>query len=200
MIREAPRMSSYIWLEHPPLFAAARPLIDELAVPCNVSEARAAPGDRPFGPCAIANRGQHGNERVELCDRHVAAQLNSILNVAPIDWSNINGEPDSIRRTHGVIRKIVVPAPVTLAVVDAFLAKPWTAVHGFHGAGKDAVLCALMLYAAYCEGMLVLAISATERQLTGQLLGRSGRKATKIGGTNRKRGSASGSAPQRLTT
>src|SRR4051812_31760098 len=61
------------------------------------------------------------------------------------------------------------PYDKQVEIVDAFLAHRWTAVRGFHGAGKDAVLGALMLHAAYCEGMLVLAISATERQLTGQL-------------------------------
>jgi phage terminase large subunit len=44
-----------------------------------------------------------------------------------------------------------------------------TVVRGCHGAGKDAVLAALLLWAAYSRGMLCLAISATERQLTGQL-------------------------------
>ena len=42
-------------------------------------------------------------------------------------------------------------------------------VRGNHGAGKDAVLAPIMLYACYVLKMLVLAISATEKQLLGQL-------------------------------
>jgi hypothetical protein len=44
-----------------------------------------------------------------------------------------------------------------------------THIRGHHGAGKDAVLAVLMLWACYARGMLVLAISATEKQLLGQL-------------------------------
>jgi phage terminase large subunit len=44
-----------------------------------------------------------------------------------------------------------------------------TAIRGAHAMGKDAVLGPLMLWAAYARGMLVIAISATERQLHGQL-------------------------------
>jgi hypothetical protein len=62
-----------------------------------------------------------------------------------------------------------VPYAKQVEVIEAFLHHKKTAVRGFHGAGKDAVLAPLMLYAAYVERMLVLAISATEKQLLGQL-------------------------------
>lgn len=54
-------------------------------------------------------------------------------------------------------------------VAEAVLRHKKVAVRGHHGAGKDAVLAALMLWACYARGMLVVAISATERQLIGQL-------------------------------
>jgi phage terminase large subunit len=46
-----------------------------------------------------------------------------------------------------------------------------TVVRGHHGAGKDAILAALILWACYARDMLCVAISATERQLIGQLWG-----------------------------
>jgi len=61
------------------------------------------------------------------------------------------------------------PYAKQVEVIEAFQHDRRTAVRGAHGAGKDAVLAAIALYAAYCEGMLVLVISATERQLLGQL-------------------------------
>ena len=54
-------------------------------------------------------------------------------------------------------------------IVESFLQYRRTVVRGAHGTGKDAILGALALYAAYVEGMLVLVVSATERQLLGQL-------------------------------
>lgn len=53
-------------------------------------------------------------------------------------------------------------------IARAILTSKRTVVRGFHGAGKDAVLGALMLWAAYARGMLVLVLSATERQVLGQ--------------------------------
>ena len=50
----------------------------------------------------------------------------------------------------------------------SFLANRRTVVPGFHGAGKDAALAVIALYAALVARMLVLVISATERQLLGQ--------------------------------
>lgn len=44
-----------------------------------------------------------------------------------------------------------------------------TVARGAHSMGKDATLGPVMLWAAYARGMLVLAISATEKQLLGQL-------------------------------
>ena len=41
-------------------------------------------------------------------------------------------------------------------------------VRGHHGAGKDAVLAALLLWSAYARQMLCIVISATERQVIGQ--------------------------------
>lgn len=61
------------------------------------------------------------------------------------------------------------PYPKQIEMVEAFERDRRTVVRGNHGAGKDAVLAPLMLYAAYVMGMLVLAISATEKQLLGQL-------------------------------
>ena len=61
------------------------------------------------------------------------------------------------------------PYPKQVEIIESYIHNRRTAVHGFHGAGKDAVLAAIALHAAYCRGMLVLAISATERQLLGQL-------------------------------
>jgi hypothetical protein len=54
-------------------------------------------------------------------------------------------------------------------VIESYMRNRRTAVRGCHGAGKDAVLGPLMLYAAYAEEKLVLGVSATERQLLGQL-------------------------------
>lgn len=61
------------------------------------------------------------------------------------------------------------PYAKQIAIAESFLANKRTVVRGAHGTGKDALLGALALYAAYVEGMLVLVISATERQLLGQL-------------------------------
>lgn len=54
-------------------------------------------------------------------------------------------------------------------VIASFLEHKRTVARGAHSMGKDATLAPLMLYAAYCMRMLVIAISATERQLLGQL-------------------------------
>jgi phage terminase large subunit len=61
------------------------------------------------------------------------------------------------------------PYDKQIEVIMSFVANRQTAVRGFHGAGKDAVLAPIMMYAAYVLEMLVLAISATEKQLLGQL-------------------------------
>lgn len=61
------------------------------------------------------------------------------------------------------------PYAKQVEVIESFLQNRRTVVRGAHGAGKDAALGALALYAAYVEGMLVLVVSATERQLLGQL-------------------------------
>lgn len=60
------------------------------------------------------------------------------------------------------------PYPKQTEVVRSFLENRRTVVRGNHGAGKDAILAPLALYAAYVLRMLVLAISATEKQLLGQ--------------------------------
>jgi hypothetical protein len=59
--------------------------------------------------------------------------------------------------------------PKQIDVVAAFLSGKRTVVRGCHGAGKDAVLAVLALFAAYVRGMLVLCLSATEKQLHNQL-------------------------------
>jgi hypothetical protein len=56
-----------------------------------------------------------------------------------------------------------------IEMAEAFHAHRRVVVPGAHGTGKDACLAPLMLYAAYVCGMLVLGISATERQLLNQL-------------------------------
>lgn len=61
------------------------------------------------------------------------------------------------------------PYEMQIEVIEAFERDRRIVVAGCHGAGKDAILAPLMLYAAYVLHMLVLAISATERQLLGQL-------------------------------
>jgi hypothetical protein len=61
------------------------------------------------------------------------------------------------------------PYEKQMEVIEAFQQRRRVVVRGNHGAGKDAVLAPLMLYAAYVCRMLVIAISATERQLLGQL-------------------------------
>lgn len=61
------------------------------------------------------------------------------------------------------------PYPKQREIVDAYMAGKRTVVRGCHGAGKDAVLSALMMFAAFVQGKLVLAMSATERQLLNQL-------------------------------
>lgn len=55
-----------------------------------------------------------------------------------------------------------------IEVVLSFEKYKKTAVRGCHGAGKDAVLGPIALYAAYCLEMLVLITSATESQLLDQ--------------------------------
>ena len=52
-------------------------------------------------------------------------------------------------------------------VIECFMSGKRTAARGHHGSGKDAVLAAIALYAAYVRGMLVLCLSSTEKQLTG---------------------------------
>src|SRR5205823_13285455 len=61
------------------------------------------------------------------------------------------------------------PYDKQVEIFDSFTANKRTAVRGAHGTGKDAALAVIALYAAYVLGMLVLVISATERQLLGQL-------------------------------
>jgi hypothetical protein len=56
-----------------------------------------------------------------------------------------------------------------IEMFESFTANKRTVVQGCHGAGKDAALACIALYAAFVEGMLVLVVSATERQLLGQL-------------------------------
>jgi hypothetical protein len=56
-----------------------------------------------------------------------------------------------------------------IEIAESVLSHKRTVCSGCHAAGKDAVLAPLMLWAAYARGMLVLAISATEKQLLGQL-------------------------------
>ena len=60
------------------------------------------------------------------------------------------------------------PYPKQIEVLLSFEQRKKTCVRGCHGAGKDAVLGVIALYAALVKGMLVLVISATERQLLGQ--------------------------------
>ena len=61
------------------------------------------------------------------------------------------------------------PTAKQVEVIQSVLEHKRTHVRGHHGAGKDAVLAALLLWACYGRGMLCLAISATEKQLLGQL-------------------------------
>jgi hypothetical protein len=81
------------------------------------------------------------------------------------DFSEYRDEP--VRFMLEVLR--FAPWERQIDVAESVLRHKRTAVRGCHGAGKDALLAALMLWAAYARGMLVIAISATERQLTGQL-------------------------------
>ncbi len=71
------------------------------------------------------------------------------------------------------------PCAKQIDVIDAFIAGKRTVVRGCHGAGKDAVLSALAMFAAYVRGMLVLAMSATERQLLNQFWREIGNRFTK---------------------
>ncbi len=61
------------------------------------------------------------------------------------------------------------PTPKQVEVCRSFLEHKRTVVRGHHGAGKDAIQGVLALYAAYVLQMLVILVSATERQLLGQV-------------------------------
>lgn len=104
--------------------------------------------------------------RIERLEQQTAALLERHSNARELtDFSRYLGRPvDFMRDELGFI-----PYDKQLEVIDSFVTQRRTAVRGFHGAGKDAILAPLMLYAAYVCGMLVLAISATEKQLLGQL-------------------------------
>ncbi len=54
-------------------------------------------------------------------------------------------------------------------VCQSVLENKRTVVRGHHGAGKDEILAALLLWSCYARRMMCLAVSATERQLIGQL-------------------------------
>lgn len=81
------------------------------------------------------------------------------------DFERYRGQPVAFMREELGFQ----PFPKQVEVAESFHAHKRVAVRGCHGAGKDAILAPLMLYAAYACRMLVLAISATERQLIGQL-------------------------------
>jgi hypothetical protein len=81
------------------------------------------------------------------------------------DFARYHGRPlDFMRDELGF-----TPYDKQVEIIESFLANKRTAVRGAHGTGKDALLGALAHYACFVEGMLVLVISATERQLLGQL-------------------------------
>jgi phage terminase large subunit len=94
----------------------------------------------------------------ELLARH-----NETRDVA--DFARYRGRPLDFMREE----LSFIPYSKQIEIIESFLANKRTVVRGAHGAGKDAVLAAIGMYAAYVEGMLVLVISATERQLLGQL-------------------------------
>jgi phage terminase large subunit len=56
-----------------------------------------------------------------------------------------------------------------VAALESFVTDKYTTVFGAHGAGKDYLLAIAALYAAYVSQQLTLCISATERQLLGQV-------------------------------
>lgn len=110
--------------------------------------------------CTMANaelerlRGEVG----DLVARHAETR-------GAADFARYKGRPvDFFREVLGF-----EPFEKQIEVAESFHSQRRVAVRGAHGTGKDAVLAPLMLYAAYVCGMLVLAISATEKQLLGQL-------------------------------
>lgn len=93
----------------------------------------------------------------ELLVRHERTQ-------GVIDFTGYRGRPLDFMREQLAFE----PYEKQREVILAFEKYKKVAVRGCHGAGKDAVLAPIALYAAYVLGMLVLVISATEKQLLGQ--------------------------------
>jgi phage terminase large subunit len=99
------------------------------------------------------------DERIQdLIESHGGART-------PEDFSVYKDRPVEFMRE--VLR--FEPWDKQIEVAQSVVSNKRTAVRGAHAMGKDAILGPLMLWAAYARGMLVLAISATEKQLLGQL-------------------------------
>jgi hypothetical protein len=82
-----------------------------------------------------------------------------------IDFSEYADDP--VRFMREVLR--FDPWGKQVEICEAVRTDKRTVVRGHHGAGKDHILAALLLWACYARGMLCLAISATEQQLLSQL-------------------------------
>ena len=67
------------------------------------------------------------------------------------------------------VLRVATLYPKQRDALEWFLTRKHTVVYGAHGTGKDFLLAIAALYAAYVEEQLVLIVSATERQLLGQV-------------------------------
>ena len=60
------------------------------------------------------------------------------------------------------------PVDYQIEIMESVVSERYTGVKGAQGVGKDRLLGSLAVWAAYCRKMLVLVISATERQVRNQ--------------------------------
>ncbi len=84
---------------------------------------------------------------------------------AQVDFSDYADDP--VRFMREVLG--FTPWSKQVEVCRAVLDGKRVVVHGHHAAGKDAVLAALLLWACYTRDMLCIIVSATERQVIGQV-------------------------------
>lgn len=96
---------------------------------------------------------------------------------ARTDFSEYRDRPEDFMREVLGFEPWAKQVEICRAVLDG----KRVVVRGHHGAGKDAILAALLLWACYARQMLCIVVSATERQVLGQVWANVARNWTEAG-------------------
>ncbi len=106
--------------------------------------------------------------RVDRLDRELGELLGeSTQGVGPGVRKCARYRDDPVAFDHWAER---TPESFQEPIMHSVVTNRYTAVRGAHGTGKDWALGSLAVWAAYARNMLVLIISATERQVLGQAM------------------------------